>query len=126
MQFHAAFDDRQSQTRTGNMTDVASSMERVKQPLLVLRRNADTLIADGADGVNSLSGQAKLDGAPRRGIFHRIAEEVAENMAQQSLVRPRFFGNARRGKGDHTFAVRCGKQLIGQVAAKCRDIGWFW
>src|SRR5688572_29302675 len=83
MQFDASLHNRQPQAGAWDMADVLAAMESVEQPFQVLLRDADASIANPANCHPSLAFDFKINRAFFGGILDGIAEEVAENVAQQ-------------------------------------------
>ena len=57
MQLHTAVNDEKSETSPGNLTDIASTMEGLKETLLIRVRNATTSIRNSANGLPRLAMQ---------------------------------------------------------------------
>jgi hypothetical protein len=64
VQFDAAFHNHQTQSSAGALAHVTTSMERIEQPGQVAFRNADSVIANAADGIALVSFYNKLHHSP--------------------------------------------------------------
>ncbi len=68
-------------------------MEGVEQVPLILLRNANPVVANNANDVRSVPLDDKMNSGSRLGVFHRVGQEVGENVPEQSFICLRFGGN---------------------------------
>src|SRR3979411_783923 len=61
-------------------------MKALEHPRLVFQGYADTPVLDLDRGLLVTPAERESHFAPRRGVFHRVREEVVQDMPQQPLV----------------------------------------
>src|SRR5262245_24031701 len=86
MKVNAPLYHEQAQAGAGTITHIRSAVERREQVLLILRRYPDSLVANYAHGVRARSSDRELDYGTRVGIFHRVAQEISQDVSEQSFV----------------------------------------
>src|SRR5436190_5371519 len=79
----AAFDQEQSESSAGTRANVAAAVETLEELLLVLLRDANTVIPNGADSIGSIAFQSETHGRPGFRIFHGIGQEICKDMTEQ-------------------------------------------
>ena len=87
MQFHRFLDDHQPEARALAIADIGGAMKALEQVRLVRRRYADALIAHLDQRLAVALGQQHRHSAPRGRVFHRVGEQIGENVAQQFFVQ---------------------------------------
>src|SRR5262245_377515 len=97
-------------------------MKGGKQHLLVLVRNPNSLIADDAKNISGIALDSKTDARSRFGVFHRVAQEIVQNMYQQSFVRVRLSQGRAQGKFDRASVVGGGKDFVHNTPAKAVQV----
>ena len=118
VQFHATFYEQQAQSGAGPASDVGAAMKGGKQHLLIVLRNPDSLIANNAQQLQRNRARPQTGRRLRFGVFHRVTQEVGQNVRQQSLVRMRWREGRAQRKIDGASAAGGGKDLIHDTAAK--------
>src|SRR5262245_828917 len=86
MQVERLLHDRESQSRARDVADVARAMERLEQPRLVLRGDADAAVPDLERGGAVVDPDAESYPAAPGGVLESVGYEVHQHMAQQPLV----------------------------------------
>ena len=118
MQFHATFDDNQSQTRAGTIPHIAAAKECPEQPLAIPFRDANSAVAHLDEGVRPPA----LDGEFHRGavgrILDRIREEVGEDVPEQPFIRLGGGHRRRQRNLDRTSVAGRGQNFVGESSAE--------
>src|SRR5579884_741120 len=76
--------DGQANAGTGILIAGMQTFEEAKNSLLILRLNADSVVADGEDPVSVMPVRANVDGrrALRAAVFDRVADQILKNLLQ--------------------------------------------
>src|SRR5882724_10604666 len=90
MQFRAAFHEQQAEPGAGPRAHIAAAMKRLEQMLPVRLRNADALVADDTHRIRSVPVDRKMHHLVRLRIFHGVAQDINEDVAEQAFIRPGF------------------------------------
>ena len=87
MEFDTAFYHQQAKPCPWPAADISASMESLEQILLVVQVNADPLITNCANRFLPVPSKDETYGTPGLGIFYGVAQDICENVPQQSFVR---------------------------------------
>src|SRR5262245_50398608 len=98
VQFDAAPYNHQTEARSGHLTDIAAAMKRLEKAGLIRRWNAAATIHHAEDGIVIVLGRRQRDRPPFRRIFHRVGQQVGEDMPQQVFVS---IGGRKGASGQH-------------------------
>src|SRR5690242_19465014 len=97
-------------------------MKGGEQLFLVLFGNSDALVNNGADEIAPILLENKFDGCTGFRILHGIAQEIRENMTEQTLVRVRIGCEWLDGQIDSAAAMAGRKNFVHKSAAKSPDV----
>src|SRR5437762_8885621 len=109
VQLHATSYEQKAQSGAGPASDVGATMKGGKQHLLIVLRNPYSLIANNAESFSGIAPDRKADAGSRLRVFHRVTQEVGQNVLEQSLVRVRLRQSRDQGKIGRAPAVGGGK-----------------
>src|SRR5258705_7922845 len=84
MQFDTAFYQEQAKPGARASPDIASAMEGFEQVLLIFSGNADSPVANDAHCVGPIPLDREQDRRARLRVFHCVAQEICENVTEQS------------------------------------------
>jgi len=114
--------DDQTEAGTWTLTDVPSAIEGAKEPFLVGFRNTDAMVTNSANNVCFGAADFELHRLSGVRIFHRVVEQIRENVAQQTsvgLYQSRHFG---KEQFDGTLPVSGRMDFVDDLSGKCPEL----
>jgi len=86
VQLYRLLDDCQPQARAGNVFGIAGAAERLEQVGQIFWGDADTSVSHSQRQLRLIAAQAEVDGVVFRRIAHGVAQDIFDDLAQQSRV----------------------------------------
>ena len=86
MQIDSLFDNRQAQTRPGNVIDIFGAVECLEKTFLIFERDTDPMILNFQDEARSFTDHIHLYFTANRRIFDCVRQQICNNSRDQLAI----------------------------------------